>query len=79
MSPVPKAAATLPGAIASSVAMDEACATGCLRWEPSTAGPIPTCRVRSATRASVIHTSAKSAGESKSQTRAKPSCSARAA
>ena len=55
--PVPIAAATRPGASASSVAIAAACAATWRRLGTSTPGPSPIRRVASAIRASVIHTS----------------------
>ena len=55
--PAPSATATRPGASSSSVATAAALTIGWRRLGTSTAGPSPIVAVRSAARASVIHTS----------------------
>ena len=69
VNPVPTAATVRPGARLSSVAIAIACASTWRRLGIRTAGPSPMRPVRSATRASVTHTSGYSAGESYSQAR----------
>ena len=78
MNPLPTPTSTRPGASSTSVAIDAAVVIGWRRLGISTPGAEPDGRsVRSAQRASVMKTSGYSAGESYSQARRYPSCSAR--
>src|SRR3954451_23402283 len=76
--PVPNATSTRPGARAASAAVAAAFTIGCRSEGTRTPGPRPIRLVRSAARASAIHTSGLFCGVSYSQARAYPSSSASA-
>ena len=77
VNPLPTPISTRPGASSTSVAIDAAVVIGWRRLGIRTPVPSPIVLVRSAHRVSVMKTSGYSAGESYSQARRYPSCSAR--